>query len=139
MPDERLERIFERIDGRCHICGGGLCFRNYGRADARGAWEIEHSHPRCKGGTNNLNNLYAAHIRCNRQKGSYTTRTARRWHLRTRAPFSSPKMAEIRNRNALGLGLLGLLIGAGTGGIGAALLFCGAGACLGHSLSPEDN
>jgi 5-methylcytosine-specific restriction endonuclease McrA len=137
MPDERLERIFERTDGRCHICGGGLCFRNYGRPDARGAWEVEHSHPRCKGGTNSLNNLYAAHIRCNRQKGSYTTRTARGWHSRTRAPLSTQKKAETRIRNGLGLGLLGLLFGAATGGIGAALLFGGAGACLGHNLSLE--
>jgi hypothetical protein len=137
MADDRLEQVFERTAGRCHICGGNLCFRNYGRVGARGAWEIEHSHPRCKGGSDSLNNLYAAHIRCNRQKGTCTTRTARSWHARTRAPLSAQKQSEVRQRNAFEIGLIGVVLGLATGGIGAAVVLGGAGACLGHSLNPE--
>ena len=86
--DEALSRIFDRTDGRCHICGKTLCFQNYGASGRRGAWEVEHSMPRARGGTDHANNLFAACIPCNRAKGTVTTRTARRWNDRTAAPFS---------------------------------------------------
>jgi 5-methylcytosine-specific restriction endonuclease McrA len=66
---ERLEAIFEKTDGRCHICGTKLAFCRYGQD--RG-WEIEHSIPVSLGGTDRLSNLYAAHIACNREKGIRT-------------------------------------------------------------------
>ena len=34
--DERLERIFKRTNGRCHICWGALAFKNYGNFGERG-------------------------------------------------------------------------------------------------------
>src|SRR5438067_13481337 len=88
---ELLKKVFERTDGNCHICGRKLCFGNYADPARRGAWEVEHSNPRCKGGSDRLCNLYAAHITCNRQKSAFTTRTARRWNDRTRAPLSKVK------------------------------------------------
>lgn len=72
---EKLDTIFARTDRRCHICGKGLCRKNYARPGARGAWEVEHSKPRAREGTDHGNNLYAAHIRCNREKGTLSTRS----------------------------------------------------------------
>src|SRR5579885_3142611 len=100
---DELRAIFDRTDGHCHICGSGLCFSNYGQLGRRGAWEIEHSNPKCNGGTDRLNNCYAAHIACNREKGTKTTRTARRWNGRTKAPLSKQRKDAIRTENSLGL------------------------------------
>jgi hypothetical protein len=91
---EQLDWIYQRTSGKCHICHEPLARCNYGHFGERGAWEVEHSVPRCKGGTNRLNNLYAAHISCNRSKCAVTTRTARSWHGQTRAPLCAEKRKE---------------------------------------------
>lgn len=65
---ERLRRIYDKTDGNCHLCGGSLAFSNYGNLGSRGAWEVDHSIPKAKGGTDNLNNLFPAHTSCNRVK-----------------------------------------------------------------------
>jgi hypothetical protein len=135
---ERLDEIFERTDGKCHLCGKGMCRSNYATLGARGAWEVEHSNPRCKGGSDHLNNLYGAHIRCNRFKGQKMTRTARSWHGRTKAPLSAQKKQDVRQRNACGLAALGLALGAMTGGLGPALFWGATGAAVGNSLDPGD-
>jgi len=112
--NDRLQTIFAKTDGRCHLSGQKLSFSNYGAIDARGAWEIEHSVPRSKGGTDHLNNLYPASIAANRAKGNGTTRTARAGHGLTRAPLSEQRKEEVRQNNAwkgLGLGILGLPLG----------------------------
>ena len=103
--DEKLERIYQRTDGQCHICRKRLCFVNYGAIGKRGAWEIEHSRPRSKGGTGHLNNLYAACIRCNRSKGNSTTASAREANGYRTAPLSEEK----KNRNAWAGGAVGAL------------------------------
>lgn len=103
--DEDLKRIFLRTEGNCHICRKKLCFSNHGSAGRRGAWEIEHSLPVSKGGTNHLNNLYAACIDCNRSKSNSTTRTARAEHGYRKAPPSKQQRA----RNALTGGAIGTL------------------------------
>ena len=103
--DERLTSIFRRTDGQCHICRKQLCFRNYGVMGKRGAWEIEHSRPRSKGGTDHRNNLYAACIRCNRSKGNATTASARAQNGYRRAPLSEAK----KNKNAWTGGAVGAL------------------------------
>lgn len=68
--DEELKDIYDRTSGYCHLCHRKMSLSNYGRPGARGAWEIEHSRPRVKGGTDHGNNLYGAHIKCNRAKGT---------------------------------------------------------------------
>ncbi|MDT5063048.1 MAG: 5-methylcytosine-specific restriction enzyme [Acidobacteriota bacterium] len=108
---ERLEQIFDRTSGYCHICSGKLSFCNYARHGARGAWEVEHSIPKCEGGTDHLNNLYAAHISCNREKQAICTRKARARNGRTKAPLSSRRRAEAKSRNAITGGLVGGLLG----------------------------
>ena len=139
MPftDEQLSRIFERTDGRCHICHGKLYFGNYGVFGRRGAWEVEHSNPRCNGGSDRLGNLYAAHIVCNRQKGSMTTRTARAWNGRTKAPLSRERKDAIRTENRWGWGSVGALTGAAVLGPPGLLLGAILGALVGDGIQPE--
>lgn len=94
MDFSRIERIYRKTDGNCHICYKKLSLSNYGKLGNKGAWEIEHSVPRVKGGTDHSNNLFAACISCNRDKGTHTSRTARAWHGRTKAPLSREKKEE---------------------------------------------
>lgn len=120
--NERLGQIFDRTSGDCHICGVKLFFCNYAAHGKRGAWEVEHSKPKCEGGTDHLNNLYAAHIRCNRSKGATCTRKARAKHGRTKAPLSVKRHAEVKSKNAAGGALLGGALGGLLGGpLGAAI------------------
>lgn len=137
FTDDQLSTIYDRTSGRCHICRKQLAFRNYGQPGNRGAWEVEHSRPRAKGGTDRLNNLYAAHISCNRSKGTRTTRTARRQHGRTRAPLSVTKRKEAKRSNAIAGGVLGALVGSVAGPWGIAL---GAAALarVGYKMEPDD-
>lgn len=135
--NDRLELIFERTDGRCHICWGVLAFKNYARYGERGAWEIEHSNPRCKGGSDRLSNLYPAHIDCNREKGKMHTRTARRWNVQTRAPLSREKRMKKREENALAGASIGALSGAVVGGPLGFVVGGIAGALLGNELDPD--
>lgn len=79
--------------------------RSYGRP--RG-WQVEHSVPRARGGTNRLNNLYGAHARCNQQKGTRSSRAARAQHGYIRAPMCR---AERVQWQMVG----GFAIGAGAG------------------------
>jgi 5-methylcytosine-specific restriction endonuclease McrA len=124
--DDTLNRIYDRTDGRCHICVAKLSFRNYGAYERRAAWEVEHSRARSTGGTGHLNNLYPACIYCNRAKGTVSARTARRWYGRTRAPLSRDRKHDLRESNTLAGVFWGGLLGA-FGGPRAMI----AGACIG--------
>ncbi len=129
--DEMLSAVYDRTSGYCHICGKKLAFTNYAKLGKRGAWEVEHSVPRAKGGTDRLNNLYAACITCNREKRDGSTRTARALNERTRAPLSRSKRAEQRATNtALGAGL-GALLGGMVLGLPGVLIGAGIGAAAG--------
>ncbi|MBM3314293.1 HNH endonuclease [candidate division WOR-3 bacterium] len=134
---DTLRHIYGRTDGRCHICGDGLCYSNYGTLGARGAWEVEHSVPRAAGGTDRLNNLYAAHIVCNREKGTCATRTARFWHGLSRAPESTAAVTARRDRytvaGALTLAGLGLFLGPFAAVVGLV-----AGGALGRAVATSD-
>lgn len=133
---DKLERIFGKTHGRCHICRSPLSFSNYGKTDARKAWEVEHSVPRAKGGTDHLNNLFASCIACNRSKGSSTTRSARAKNGYTSAPLSKSKKIN----NALTGGVVGTLA---TFLVPPHLRVAGAifgavvGAVIGHEVEPD--
>ncbi|MBI4216646.1 MAG: HNH endonuclease [Chloroflexi bacterium] len=73
MQDDRLHVIFEKTAGRCFHCGKKLSFNAYGRVDGRGSWEIDHSNPLSRGGTDNLSNLVPSCLACNRSKGGLTS------------------------------------------------------------------
>lgn len=133
----KLDAIYGRTDGQCHICRKRLARKNYGKLGSRGAWEVEHSKPRSKGGTGHANNLYAACIPCNRSKGNASTRSARLKNGNKAAPYSSAR----KRKNAC--------VGAGTVGSIAYLLvppqikilaLCVgfvAGGVAGHKREPE--
>ncbi len=132
--NEKLNRIYERTDGYCHVCCKKLSFVNYAQPVRKGAWEVEHSRPRAKGGTNHLNNLYPACITCNRDKGTVTTQTARSWKGRKRAPLSKEKKKREKKTNAVAGGILGGLIGSVFGPWGTA-----AGVSIGAKLAYDDD
>lgn len=134
---ETLRRIFERTDGDCHLCCGRLCFNNYANYGSRGAWEVEHSVPLSQGGTNRLNNLYAAHISCNRSKAAQSTRKRRARYGRTRAPYCVGKKAAVRRSNALKGGALGGLLGSLFGSPGS-VIGAAIGAKSGSDIDPND-
>lgn len=135
--DERLTQIYDKTSGKCHVCCVKLAFRNYGRYGERGAWEVEHSRPRALGGTEHLNNLYAAHIYCNRNKRTNSTRFCRAQYSRSRAPLSVSSRKQQKSDNAISGGLSGALIGGALAGpVGAAIgaLF---GAKSQYDLDPD--
>lgn len=133
---EKREHIFRKTNGRCHICRSQLSFDGYGLTGAKGAWEVEHSVPRAKGGTDHLNNLYASCISCNRSKGSSTTRSARGKNGYRSAPLSKEKKAN----NALTGGALGTLatfLVPPHLRIAAAVFGAVVGAVIGHEVEPD--
>lgn len=103
---EKLDSIYKRTHGHCHLCRKTLARKNYGRLGSRGAWEVEHSKPRSKGGTDHGNNLYAACISCNRSKRSRSTSSLRAINGFKAAPFSQKQ--KVRNSMA-GAGLFALM------------------------------
>lgn len=80
MPwtDEQLSIIFDKTDGTCRYCAKQLAFANHGAVARRGAWQVDHSRSRFNGGTDHLNNLYAACVECNDLKGSRNGQTVLR-------------------------------------------------------------
>jgi HNH endonuclease len=128
--------IYDRTDGRCHICGKKLSFFNYGRVRLRGAWEVEHSIARALGGTDRLQNLFPGCVPCNRAKGTLSTRSVRARHGRKRAPPSRTGKQRIRETNAS----VGVLLGASVGSFWGPVGLLGGGALgfqLGYDLDPE--
>ena len=134
---EKLQAVYDRTDGHCHICRKKLAFKNYGTLNTRGAWEIEHSKPRSKGGTDHGNNLYPACVSCNRSKNNGSTRAARAKNGFKAAPHSRKK--KIRNA-ATGAGILGtvaLILAPPPLRILAVLAGAAIGGSLGFNEDPE--
>lgn len=134
---KELCRVYDRASGYCHICGKKLAFSNYARLGWRGAWEVEHSRPRTRGGSNRLGNLFPAHVECNRDKGIVSTRAARMWYGRLRAPLSRQRRLKAKRVNAVAGGILGALIGSIAGPASAALGIL-IGASLGYKSNPDE-
>jgi hypothetical protein len=136
MTEERLNKIFDKTDGYCHLCHKKLAFTNYGINGARGSWHIEHSIPKAKDGTDHLNNLFPACISCNLEKGVRHTKTIRKNYGVTRAPYNKAKKDKIRSDNALAGGTLGMIISAFLGGGPLAVIACTViGAKIGGNTS----
>lgn len=135
--DEELSWIYDRTDGYCHLCHRKISFCNYACYGSRGAWEVEHSIPRSRGGTDHLNNLFAACISCNRQKALCASRTVRYGNGHLRAPRSRNRKAEIRRSNTVKGAAIGAFIGS-FGGVPGAIICSAIGAELGSSLDPND-
>ncbi len=133
---EKLREIYDRTTGYCHICHKRLAFKNYGSAGARGAWEVEHSKPRAKGGSNYLKNLYPACISCNRSKGKKSNQSVRAKHGFRRAPLSKERRKKAKRANAFGGGLVGAALGY-IFGPGGAIVGGAIGANLGYDTNPD--
>ncbi|HRH02375.1 MAG TPA: HNH endonuclease [Bacteroidia bacterium] len=133
--NEKLSKIYDRTDGCCHICHKKLSFTNYGVHSAKGAWHVEHSIPKAKGGTDHMNNLFAACITCNLEKGTLHTKTARARNGNIRAPFSKEEKESIREDNTIGGAVIGGAIGLMFGPVGA-LIGSLIGGGIGNSSSP---
>lgn len=123
---ERINKVYYKTDGYCHICHKKLSLSNYGKRGAKGAWHIEHSKAKANGGTDHLNNLFPACISCNEDKGVLHTRIVRAYNGQTRAPLSKKSKEAIKksNRNTgtvIGSGI-GMILGGPIGGLFGGIL-----------------
>jgi hypothetical protein len=137
--NRRPERAFDRTAGRCHICGKRLAWSNYGTVYGRGAWEIDHSRARARGGSDHGNNLFAACVSCNRSKRDVSSRTMRHRMGRRRAPLSVAQKGQAQRQYTATGGVLGAVaLGAVAGPAG---LLWGAiiGAAIGSSVDPDSD
>ena len=143
--EETLNRVYEKTQGRCHLCEKKIAWKNYGRPGERGAWEVDHSVPRAAGGSDHGNNLWPSCTSCNRSKQDRSTKSARTDNGMTRAPMSESEEAKARGNNAaggvvLGATALGVLGGALRGApLGVLGVIAGGviGGIIGHSIDPE--
>jgi len=131
-----LSNIYDKTNGCCHICHKKLAFSNYGKHGAKASWYVDHSNPKAKGGSNHFNNLLPACIPCNLEKSTVTTRTARSWKGKTRAPLSKKGRQEVRNKNALNGAAIGGFVGLIGGSVGAAV-GAAIGGIIGYDQSPK--
>ena len=136
--DDELNDIFERGGGKCHLCGVRVAFKNYNKRGKHRAWHVDHSRPLANGGTDHGNNLRPAHIDCNLEKGTFTSRTVRAWNGRKKAPLSKRRREKEKTKNAIGAGALGTGVGALFGGPPGALLGGLLGAAIGHDIDPDE-
>jgi len=133
---DQLNKIFDRTSGYCHICHKKLALKNYGLFGARASWEVEHSTPQAKGGTDRLNNLYPACISCNRAKRDSSTASARARNGKSKAPLSAEKRRKAKAGNSLTGGAIGALVGLVAGPVGS--IVCALyGAHIGYNANPD--
>lgn len=90
----QLRKIYDKTAGRCHICHKALALTNHGRVGRKGAWEVDHSRPRARGGSNYIGNLLPACADCNRTKGAGYNRTMRAKFGHSRAPLSREEESQ---------------------------------------------
>ncbi|MGJ5819947.1 HNH endonuclease [Paludibaculum fermentans] len=136
---DELKRIFDRSSGKCHLCHEWLSFEEYGKVKAQGGWEIEHSKPRAKGGTNHINNLYPACVACNRSKGTKQASQVRSSRGKTRSPLNSKQREKAKSDQAakgLGVGTLAGYLLDPTGGVLTAVGLV-LGGLIGRSRDPD--
>jgi 5-methylcytosine-specific restriction endonuclease McrA len=134
--DESLDRIYMRTNGRCHVCRKKIAWRNYGRIEKRGAWEVDHSVPRSKGGSDHMNNLFPACVPCNRSKSNMSNASVRAAAGFARSPYSA---SEKRAHAAIGGGI-GVVLAIFTPPpvrIGAAIVLGLLGAFLGREIEAD--
>lgn len=78
MDKQRLQKIYDKTGGYCHLCNKKLSRTSYGVHGAKGAWHVDHSVAKANGGTHHMNNLYPACISCNIEKGTLHKNTIRK-------------------------------------------------------------
>lgn len=136
MDSKRRKQIYSKTDGYCHLCHKKLLLKNYSISGVKGGWQVEHSRAKANGGTDHLNNLFAACISCNLTKGTKRSKTIRSRNGVTRAPYSKAKKESIKVTNTLTGAATGFIAGSPFGPFGMAI--GGAiGAMIGNSNSPK--
>lgn len=81
---------------------------------SEGAWEVDHSKPRAKGGTDHGNNLRAACITCNRSKQDMPTGVVRKANGMRGVPESKSQRIARERQELVDALVAGLLIGLGS-------------------------
>ena len=76
--EDTLNTVYDKTGGYCRHCGKKFAWVNYGTIGRRGSWEVDHSRPKARGGTDHINNLVPACVPCNREKGDMTVQWYRR-------------------------------------------------------------
>jgi len=76
--DDKLNNIYDKTGGYCHLCGKKLSWTNYDQRGEKAAWHVDHSKALANGGTHHMNNLFPACISCNEEKGAYHKNTIRK-------------------------------------------------------------
>ena len=132
-----LRKIYDKTSGYCHICHQKMYFTNYASYGERGAWEVDHSRARANNGSSHENNLYGAHIDCNRSKGKASSKSARSKYGNSRAPYSKKKKNRIRNNNTSVGVILGGSIGTAVAGPVGGVIGAFIGGAIGNNSSPK--
>ncbi|MGB0712304.1 MAG: HNH endonuclease [Gammaproteobacteria bacterium] len=135
LSQNAKQALFDKTDGRCHLCHKKLVFTNYGIAGAKGAWEKEHSKARAKGGTDHANNLFAACIPCNRSKQDQSTYAVRSRNGVKGAPRSRKKRESDQLKAGLGGAASGALLGFRVAGPVGGLVGCVVGYAFGAEIA----
>lgn len=134
--NEELNSIYDKTDGYCHICHRKLAFCNYGAFGEKGAWEVDHSQSLKRNGSSTFQNLFPAHITCNRSKQASSSKTARAKAGYGRSPYSLREKAQKKNEaggiGALTAGAAAALVGLSPMGI---LLSAATGALCGRHIA----
>ena len=133
------ERIFDRTSGKCHLCHKWLKLENYGKVNAPGGWEVDHSKARAIGGAEHINNYYPACPSCNRSKGIKSSQSVRAANGKKRPPLSSTrrnKALDSQATSGAGLGALAGYLVDPTGMLSAAGGILGA--IFGRSKDPDE-
>jgi hypothetical protein len=136
MERERLQKVFRKTDGKCHLCGRKCTFSKYGDRNAEGGWHVEHSIAKANGGSDHLNNLFPAHIHCNLKKGTKSVRPVRAKNGLTRAPLSRAKKEAIRGEYVVKGVLFGGAFGSATGSPWGTFFGAVIGGLIGNSNAP---
>lgn len=137
--EEDKQRVYERTDGRCHLCWDPIDRDKYGDLDDPRGWEFDHSKPANKGGSDHPNNIYPAHQSCNRSKGSRSSRSYRREEGYSGPPLSKERKEKKNTEQQLGGALIGAGAGAAIGGPPGAALGGFIGLIAGDAKDPEDD
>ena len=66
--DSDRQQIFDHTNGRCHYCKEKLEFKDYGKKNKPGSWEVDHIIPKAMGGPDYIYNLAPVHPWCNKEK-----------------------------------------------------------------------
>src|SRR3972149_5129583 len=95
FPPEDLSDVFDKTDGYCRYCGKQLAWSNYGRVGARGAWEVDHSVPLSRRGTDSFRTLWPSCVACNTEKGTLTGSEYLRRLNGTETSQSGPDIGDV--------------------------------------------